>query len=246
MNLSDKQFMELLAFVFFLMYFFAGLNKLNLGFMSGFLLLNESILLSGFVEGFHTFFSVSLVVISLLVILFEILLSVAIIANRISTYYLVLGTAFHIIIVPLMGIGSLGVTVELLIYNLFCLVVLNGLFRRNLGVLYSVVWDAECSFCKTTVDFLKRCDLWSRIEFIPNNDSPRINELRVLREQSLKAIQVVNRETGLIYPGFEGFRCLSLVLPLFTIIFPLLHLRPVEVLGQRVYAAVAIRRSCQI
>jgi predicted DCC family thiol-disulfide oxidoreductase YuxK len=245
MNLSDKQFMDLLAFVFFLMYLFAALNKLNLGFMSGFLILNTSILLSQMATNFHTLFSLSLVFVSLSVILYEISLSIAVITKKVSTFFLVSGTAFHIAIILLMSGETLAITVDLLIYNLFCLIVLNKLYRRNWTTLFSVVWDAECSFCKTTITFLEKCDLWKRIEFVPNDNASRMKELGVLPEQSLKAIQVVDRETGVVYQGFAGFRCLSLVLPLFTILFPLLKFRPVEVLGQRVYALVAARRSCR-
>ena len=245
-NLSDKQFTDLLAFVFFLMYLFAALNKLNLGFLSGFLILNTSIPLSQIATNFHTLLSLSLVLISLLVVLYEISLSIAIITNNVSTFFLVSGTVFHISIILIMGGETLTITVELLIYNLFCVIVLNKLYRRNRTTLFSVVWDVGCSFCKTTITFLEKCDLWKRIEFVPNDNAGRIKELGVSPEQSLKAIQVVDRETAVIYPGFEGFRCLSLVLPLFTILFPLLKFRPVEVLGQRVYALVAARRSCRI
>lgn len=245
-NLPEKLFMDFLAFVFFLVYFFAGINKLNLGFISGSLILSQSIRLSETLNHFSTILSLSLVVISISTVVFEILLSVAIITNKVSAFFLVFGALFHIAIILLMGGESPIITMELFIYNSFCLIVLTGLFKRNSTILFVVVWDVECSFCKTTIFFLEKCDLWTRIEFVPNDNYLRMKELGVIPEESLKAIQVVNCETTVVHSGYDGFRCLSLILPLFTILFPILKFRPVEAVGQKMYSFVAARRSCRI
>ena len=155
------QFVDILAFVLFVTYVFAGLNKLNLGFLSGSVILNHSILNKYTGYNFGSTISYLVTSISLLVIIFEFVLAFVVITKRLQKSWLVLGVAFHISIVLFMHETSITIFVELLLFNYLCIVMLSSIFQRSHWVTFTVIWDANCSFCKGTISLLRLCGYWN-------------------------------------------------------------------------------------
>ena len=244
---KDKDFASLLNFTLALVYLFSSINKLNTGFLSGFVIYKHSILhsvISSF--GFGTIIAVLLIMISMLVIIFEFLMSILLLTNRVTPYMLSAAVFFHVSIISFMHEFSFVVFFELVIFNLTCIYVLTLNFGGEPKPIYLVIWDEKCSFCKSTIEFLRKIDYLEKLLFLPNSDIEALEKYRITEGQSQSAMQVVDISSNIVYSGFYGFRRISLVLVPFAALFPILSISIIEKLGVKTYNYIALRRSCRV
>ena len=244
---KEKDFASLLNFTLALVYLFGSINKLNTGFLSGFMIYKYSILhsvMSSF--GFDTIIAVLLIMISLSVIIFEFLMSVLLLANRVTPYMLSAAVFFHVSIISFMHEFSVVIFFELIVFNLTCIYVLTLNFGGESKPIYLVIWDERCSFCKSTIGFLRKVDYLEKLLFLPNSDIEALEKYRITEEQSQSAMQVVDKSSNIVYSGFYGFRRISLVLVPFAALFPILSIPIIEKLGVKTYNSIALRRSCRL
>ena len=245
LRLSTKDFIALLNFTLALVYFFGALNKINTGFLSGFVIYKHSIFHETLNSlGFNTLVSIILVLISILVVTFELMLSVLLFINRVSSIVLSTAIWFHLSIIILMHEFLLVNFMELVIFNVTCIVFLTSSFAGGTWPAYCIIWDQNCSFCKSTIQLIRKADFLHTLQFIPNSNVEALNGYGISREQSKAAMQVVDVSTNIVYSGFFGFRRLLLVLIPFAILFPLMSIPMIERLGGKTYEIIASRRSC--
>ena len=133
---------------------------------------------------------------------------------------------------------------ELVIFNVTCIVFLTSSFTGGTWPAYCIIWDQNCSFCKSTIQLIRKADFLHTLQFIPNSNVEALNGYGISREQSKAAMQVVDVSTNIVYSGFFGFRRLLLVLIPFAILFPLMSIPMIERLGGKTYEKIASRRSC--
>lgn len=247
LRLSTKDFVALLNFILALVYLFGSLNKINTGFLSGFVIYNYSIF-HGMLNslGFNTLVSILLVSASVLVVIFELLLSVSLVINKVSPFILSMAICFHLFIIMFMNEFSFVIFFELVIFNLTCIILLTSNFARGMWPTYCIIWDENCSFCKSTILLIRKVDFLSKLQFIPNSSVEALNSHGISREQSEAAMQVIDLSTNIVYSGFHGFRRLLLVLIPFAIFFPLMSIPIIEKIGIKTYNTIALRRSCKL
>jgi len=246
-NFNAKQFTSLLNFTLALVYFFGFLNKLNLGFLSGFVIFNHSIFQGVIVSiGFNSFVSVLLVLTAVAIIIFELLMSILLVMNRISPLILSFATFFHLSIVFIMHESSVSIFLELVIFNLTCILILTLNFKPEQMPAFIVIWDSDCSFCKSAIGLIRRMDYLGKLFFVPNSDIDSLVRYDVSKEQSQVSMHVLDCVENSRHSGFYGFRKISLVLVPFAFLYPILHLSVIEKLGVKSYGYIALRRSCRL
>ena len=244
---KEKDFASLLNFTLALVYLFGCINKLNTGFLSGFVIYRYSIFHSVINSlGFDTIMAVLLIMTSVSVVIFEFLMSALLLANRVTPYILSAAMVFHVSIISFMHEFSFVIFFELVVFNLTCMFVLTLNFGGESKPIYLVIWDEKCSFCKSTIGFLRKVDYLEKLSFLPNSDSEALESYGITEEQSQSAMQVVDMSSKIVYSGFYGFRRISLVLVPFAVLFPILSIPIIEKLGVRTYNYVALRRSCRL
>ncbi|HEY1629001.1 MAG TPA: DUF393 domain-containing protein [Tepidisphaeraceae bacterium] len=111
-----------------------------------------------------------------------------------------------------------------------------------------VLFDGGCGICSRTARALHHLDLFHKtVPLDIAHEWPVIHEKfpRITFEAAMRDMHVVV-EDGEIFRGFDAYRSLAWILPLFWIVLPLLYLPPVRWLGWRIYRRVADnRRGCE-
>lgn len=94
-----------------------------------------------------------------------------------------------------------------------------------------VFYDGHCQLCQSTVEILRRLDLFERLR-LTDFRHPSISQ-ETLAEQ----MHVVER--GRIFRGFDGYRRLAVVLPMGWLLLPFLWLPGAAWVGSQVYTRIA-------
>jgi predicted DCC family thiol-disulfide oxidoreductase YuxK len=175
-----------------------------------------------------------LAVVSLLV---EATLAVGMWLPRLRHQTFLLGLAFHLAIIPTMGVPGQLVLFAALMFALY-LQFLDARPRSRV-----VIWDEDCSFCRAWVRWLHRLD-WLRVhQWVPSSNDAALAHAGITRDEADRAIQLV-RPDGTTASGFAAFRSILQTLPVSFLWAPALGFPPVERIGDRIYARVAARRRC--
>jgi predicted DCC family thiol-disulfide oxidoreductase YuxK/uncharacterized membrane protein YphA (DoxX/SURF4 family) len=107
----------------------------------------------------------------------------------------------------------------------------------------TVIWDDNCTFCRTWVRWFRRLD-WLRVHrFVGSSDPEVLREGGISQDEADRAIQVVTSDERLA--GFRAVRAILEVLPVSFLWAPILRLPVVGRLGDRGYEYVASRRMCR-
>jgi predicted DCC family thiol-disulfide oxidoreductase YuxK len=218
-------------------YGFAALAKLNVEFLSGSVvasyLRREGPL--AFPDAWRTL--EPMMVLAILAIGLEAFVALSLWSRRWRPAGMVAAFALHIGIT-----GWLSPTYALLVFSLLMLPMLL-LFLDVTPGHRVVVWDDSCGFCAGWVRWLRRLDWLRALDFVPCS---RLGSARlpVSEEAALEALQLVTPRR--VYAGFRAVTRVAEVLPVSFLWAPLLRLPPVVWLGDRVYAKVAARRTCQL
>ncbi len=220
------------------LYFFAGLSKINLTYLSG-TVVAVSLRREGplAIPGDWRSFQV-MAALSALSIMVELGLAIGLMLPRWRRTAFVLGLAMHA------GIAFwFDLTLLLIIFGLMTLAP-YVLFLDDRPERLTVVWDDSCSFCRGWVTWFRRLDWLGVLRLVPNSDVEELGRLQVTREEADEALQLVG-----VRRRSRGFLAVVGVLETLPISFlwaPLLRLWPIARLGDIVYRRVAQRRSCAI
>ncbi|HUR32636.1 MAG TPA: DUF393 domain-containing protein [Vicinamibacterales bacterium] len=110
---------------------------------------------------------------------------------------------------------------------------------------YHVMYDGGCGLCLATVAWLRRLDWRRRLRFVDFNiewNSLASSYPELNRDACASAMHVLAPD-GRITAGFEGFRTIAWVIPLFWAAAPFLYLPGASPIGRRVYSYIARHRS---
>lgn len=106
-----------------------------------------------------------------------------------------------------------------------------------------VVWDDSCGFCADWVRWFQRLDWLRALQFVPRSRLAEAH-LPVTEDEAARALQLVM--PGRVRGGFAAVTGVLEILPISFLWAPLLRLPPAAWLGERAYARVAARRSCEL
>lgn len=221
-----------------IVYLFAALSKVNATFLSG-----TVVAVTLRTEGplaiplaWRTFEPMA--TLSILAILTELFLAVALWLPTWRRLAFVVGLGLHA------GIAIWFVpTAELLVFALIILApYLFFLAAPSRGAV--VAWDDSCGFCRGWVTLFGRLDWLGALRFVPSSDPAALAELGIPREDADRALQLV--AAGRREQGFRAVVGVMELSPLGFLWAPILRLPPIAWLGNRAYRRVAARRSCAL
>lgn len=221
-----------------IVYAFAALSKINAAFLSG-TVVAVTLRRDGPLavpQEWRTFEPMA--AISLLAVLTELFLAVALWSPRWRRTAFVVGAGLHVgIAIWFIPTGQLAI---------FSLIILAPylLFLDATPRATTVVWDASCGFCAGWIRLFRRLDWLHALRFVPSSDVAELERLGVSQEEADRALQLVAGERRA-----AGFRAVVGVLertPIGFLWAPLLRLPPIAWLGDRIYRRVAARRSCAL
>jgi predicted DCC family thiol-disulfide oxidoreductase YuxK len=107
-----------------------------------------------------------------------------------------------------------------------------------------VFYDGKCSFCIRSVTILSRLDWLRRIRWIDMHAPEAKVEFPDLNlERGATELLMRNRE-GVWLGGFDAFRAMAKLFPIFWILWPFLFVPPVPTIGRWLYQRIAERRFC--
>ena len=180
-----------------------------------------------------------LVAAAILSIAMELFLSIGIWFAATRPFVFVIGAAFHAFTVAFLPpawrveLGAFAL-VTLSMYLPF----VNASPQRR-----TVIWDDNCTFCRTWVRWFRRLD-WLRVHrFVGSSDPEVLRETGISQDEADRAIQVVSSDERLT--GFPAVRAILEVLPVSFLWAPILRLPVIGRLGDRGYEYVASRRMCR-
>lgn len=219
-------------------YLFAGLSKINGTFLSGTVVAVTLRRDGPFAIPLEWRQFELMAAASVVAILSEMFLAIALWLPRWRRTAFVLGLFLHVgIAIWFVPTGQLLVFLVIILapYVLFLDAPVRGA---------TVVWDGSCDFCAGWVRFFRRLDWLHALRFVPSSDSAELARLEIPLADADRALQLVRDDAR-----EQGFRAVVGVLELAPISFlwaPLLRLPPVAWIGDRIYARVAARRRCSI
>jgi predicted DCC family thiol-disulfide oxidoreductase YuxK len=219
-------------------YLYAGLSKISATFLSGTVvaitLRREGPL--AIPDGWRTFEPMA--ALSLLAILAELFLAVALWLPRWRRAAFVVGLGLHVgIAIWFVPTGQLAIFSVIILapYLLFLDVPLRGA---------TVVWDAGCDFCRSWVGLFRRLDWLRAVRFVPSSDDAELAALGIPSEDADRALQLVR--DGRRAQGYRAVVGVLEVTPVAFLWAPLLRLPPVAWAGDRLYRRTAERRRCSL
>ncbi|MBI4521588.1 MAG: DUF393 domain-containing protein [Gemmatimonadetes bacterium] len=107
----------------------------------------------------------------------------------------------------------------------------------------TVYYDGSCQLCLASVAWVRRLAWLGEIRYVDVSDRDRFRRAASdLDWDAVMKAMHVRAPDGSLHVGYHGFRELLRAMPLLYPLRPLLGLRPLAVLGERVYAWVARRR----
>lgn len=111
-----------------------------------------------------------------------------------------------------------------------------------------VIYDHDCEFCRRSVEWLKKKDKKSVLDFVPCQSERREKEFsQVSQDQCLSAIQVVLPDQRVL-SGFDGIIYIMKFLSGLKLLGFLLNFLGIKILGRLAYYFIAKNRykiSCK-
>lgn len=109
---------------------------------------------------------------------------------------------------------------------------------------FLIVWDDSCSFCRTSIDAVRRADLFGVFRFAGLSDPREYAETGVTPEDAIEAMHLVE-PGGRVLRGYDAVCGIVRCLPGGHIVAPFMGLPGVRAAGRLGYGWVAGRRSCR-
>jgi predicted DCC family thiol-disulfide oxidoreductase YuxK/uncharacterized membrane protein YphA (DoxX/SURF4 family) len=217
-----------------IMYFYTAVAKVSAGYLSG------AVLRSSFrwMPWADQIPRRLLVAAALFSIAMEIFLSIGIWFAPTRPFVFVIGAAFHAFTVASLPPAW---RIEL---GAFALVTVSMYlpFVNAPPHTRAVIWDENCTFCRTWVRWFRRLD-WLRVHRFVGSSDPEVRRANGISQEADRAIQVVSSDERLA--GFPAVRAILEVLPVSFLWAPVLRLPIVGRLGDRGYQYVAAWRMCR-
>ena len=218
-------------------YFYAGMAKLNPEWLSGDVLA-ANLGMSVFKPPTSNWFTLPL---AFAVPAIELFIAAALWSNRFRTaafaLVLPLHTGMLLLSNSLLGFYGIGVFAPLS----FLLVQAFAIPKDA----QLVVWDDNCTFCRRWVNAVRRLDAFGGLRFVGSSSPEAYEGTGVTPAAAAEAMQFVSHE-GTVHAGFAAVRWIVHTLPFGFLIWPWFAAPGVRHLGDRAYAAVAARRDCRI
>ncbi len=126
-----------------------------------------------------------------------------------------------------------------------------GILQRIGGWLYRdtmyVVYDGNCQLCRRTIAILRVFDLFGRIAYVNALDEAALEKAGLGWLDRMAIVTNMHTVIGQrTYVGYAAYQALAARIPFLWPIWPLLQLKPVMSIGERVYRRVADSRVCSI
>ena len=115
--------------------------------------------------------------------------------------------------------------------------------HRILSQKVIVLWDGDCSFCYKSVVIAKKFDWFNRFIVIDSNDKDSNKVYLEGWDGDIdKGLWAKGADSVENHVGFDGFRRMVWVMPLFWIILPLLYVPFIPSIGRVIYGWIAKNR----
>jgi predicted DCC family thiol-disulfide oxidoreductase YuxK len=172
---------------------------------------------------------------------------VAVVLFRWSRWFLILGgLAFHA------GNGLvLGIWFHSLLGGYICLLDWSWIGRRLTMKVAGqqslvVIYDGSCKMCRRTIAILKTFDLFDALAPVSgfSDDPLRLAHPEVTEEMVLRDLYVVGN--GYVAGGYDAYQKMATSMILLWPLALIMKLRPIAVVGKRIYRKVADSRYCSI
>lgn len=113
-----------------------------------------------------------------------------------------------------------------------------------------ILFDGACGFCKRTAKMVGYLDWLGKVtprDFLRDWDTLKTEHPQLDMDACLRDMHVI-RDDGVIHKGFDGYRSLAWVLPIWWIVLPLLYIPPIHWLGCKAYRYIADhrKRACEL
>ncbi len=108
--------------------------------------------------------------------------------------------------------------------------------------MHVVVFDGDCGFCQTTVDFIKKIDWLKKFDFVPYQKDDFLRKYSFLTPEMCEKEIFLIKENGKYYGGYDAFKIMSLYLPLTFFVSWFFFLPGVVHLGRIIYKIIAANR----
>jgi predicted DCC family thiol-disulfide oxidoreductase YuxK len=220
-----------------LVYGYAALSKLNPDFLSGSVIASYLRRAGPLAVPDAWRFLEPMLVLSVLAIMAEAFLSMALWSRRWRPAALVVALGLHVGIA-----GWLEPTYQLLVFSLVTLPLLV-LFLDAAAASRVVVWDDGCGFCAAWVRWFRRLDWLATLQFVPRSQLAS-SGVAVSQDAAARALQLVYGRR--VHGGFAAVGRVLEILPVSFLWAPLLRLPPIAWVGERAYRRVAQRRRCEL
>jgi predicted DCC family thiol-disulfide oxidoreductase YuxK len=107
---------------------------------------------------------------------------------------------------------------------------------------WTLVYDGECGFCRSSVDLLRRWDRHGRFAFVPFQDSVALATLPGIERKELEQAMHLVSPDGSVLKGAAALPAILRLVPGGKPVAPLLRLPGASWLAARVYRMIARSR----
>ena len=107
----------------------------------------------------------------------------------------------------------------------------------------TIIYDGDCGFCQSTVDFIRKLDWLNKFDFVPFQQEGILKQHTYLtQEMCEQEIYLYKKDSNKYHGGYDAFKIMTLYIPL-TFTFSWFFFLPGVVhLGRIVYRIVAKNR----
>lgn len=107
---------------------------------------------------------------------------------------------------------------------------------------YSVIYDGDCGFCQATVNFVKKLDWLRKFDFIPFQMEGVFEKYDQINKERCKKELFLIKPNGKYYGGYDGFKIMSVYMPLTFLISWFFFLPGITQIGRMIYKIIAENR----
>lgn len=110
---------------------------------------------------------------------------------------------------------------------------------------YFVIYDGDCGFCQSTVNFIKKFDWLNKFAFLPFQNEETLKTFNKLTPEMCKKELFLVELQGNIkkyFAGYDAFKIMTLFIPMTMIISWFFFLPGVVQVGRMVYKIIARNR----
>jgi len=242
---------RVMQWLFVIVYFSAGLEKLKGGFNHYSMMLSmakDGILFDRSIALWMAENPLLLQVIAPVAVLFELTFPLVMLLPGITWVYVLIGSLFHFSIYIIHAPPFLHYIV---LYIVFLEPVRNSWKKRftsSKKLKWTIIYDGFCPLCVRSVTVIDYLDFYKRFEYLDlerNWDVVQSRNYYIEQDDARRALYLISSD-GKKYQGFYAFRRLTLLIPLLLPLSPFLYIPYVDKAGNYLYSFVAANRKRKI